>query len=206
LHKDDLRPSLCRGGNGNLLGHRRHLGRRRRRHGRAQRCQLARRGEPADVTDLGHDDQRSERADAGQLGEHLDPRVGPGPLADLPVQPVDPVLQRAGQAQVIPGQLAGHRGQLQRGEPGPGSRLPAAGPPAAAAPRSRRRPCRSSTARRRSPCTATGGPGAGRTRNPPAAAPASWCRSRPRTRPGCPAAGRRSPSESALARWARSGW
>jgi hypothetical protein len=27
---------LCRGGNGNLLSHRRHLGRRRRRHGRAQ--------------------------------------------------------------------------------------------------------------------------------------------------------------------------
>jgi len=27
---------------------------------------------------------------------------GPGPLADLPVQPVDPLLQRAGQAQVIP--------------------------------------------------------------------------------------------------------
>ena len=83
-----------------------------RRHGRAQRCQLARRGEPADVTDLGHDDQRSERADAGQLGEHLDPRVGPGALADLPVQPVDPVLQGVDQAQVIPGQLAGHRRQL----------------------------------------------------------------------------------------------
>ena len=54
-------------------------------------------------------------------------------------------------------------------------------------------PCRSSAAPRRSPCTATGAPGAGRTRNPPAAPPASWCRSRPRTRPVLPAASRRSP-------------
>src|SRR4029077_18793371 len=34
--------------------------------------QLARRGEPADVAGPGEDDQRGERADARQLGEHLD--------------------------------------------------------------------------------------------------------------------------------------
>ena len=81
--------------------------------------QLARRAEPAHVTDLGQDDQRGERADARQLGEHLDPRVGPGALADLPVQPVNPLLQRVDQPQVIPGQLAGDRQQVQGGEPGP---------------------------------------------------------------------------------------
>jgi len=83
------------------------------------RCQLARRSEPADVAGLGEDDQRGERADARQLGEHLDPRAGPGALADLPVQPVDLLLQRVDQPQVILDQLAGHRQQVQGGEPGP---------------------------------------------------------------------------------------
>jgi hypothetical protein len=44
---------------------------------------------------------------------------GPGTLMNLPVQPVDPPLDRADQAPVIPGQLAGHRRQVQGGEPGP---------------------------------------------------------------------------------------
>src|SRR5215467_1463267 len=43
---------------------------------------------------------------------------GPGPLADLPAQPVNPLPQRVDQAQVIPDQLAGHRRQRERGQPG----------------------------------------------------------------------------------------
>ena len=35
--------------------------------------ELARRGEPARVADLGEDDQSRERADPGQLGQHRDP-------------------------------------------------------------------------------------------------------------------------------------
>jgi hypothetical protein len=66
----------------------------------------------------------------GQLGEHLDPGVGPGALADLPVQPVNPVLDRVDQAQVVVDQLAGRRGQGQGGEPGPAR----AGPVPAARP------------------------------------------------------------------------
>ena len=52
--------------------------------------ELARRAEPGDVADLGQDDQRGEGADAGQLREDLDPRVGPGMLADFGIEPVDP--------------------------------------------------------------------------------------------------------------------
>jgi hypothetical protein len=55
---------------------------------------------------------------------------GPGALVDLPVQPVNPVLDRVDQAQVVLDQLAGHRGQGQGGEPGPAR----AGPTPAARP------------------------------------------------------------------------
>jgi hypothetical protein len=89
------------------------------------RRQLARRAEPAHVTDLGQDDQRGKRAHPRQLGQQPDPRVGPGTLADLRLQPAGPLLQRAGQAQVVVGYLAGYRGQLERGEPGPARAAPA---------------------------------------------------------------------------------
>ena len=56
------------------------------------------------------------------------------------------------------------------GAPPAGRSTPrAAGPRAAAAPGSPHRPCRSSAAPRRSPCTAAGAPGAARSRSPPAA-------------------------------------
>jgi hypothetical protein len=60
-------------------------------------------------------------------------------------------------------------------------------------------PCRSSAARRGSPCTAAGAPGAPHSRNLPAAEPASSSRTRPRTPPASRTADRRS-----AARWARS--
>ena len=86
--------------------------------------QLARRAEPAHLADLGQDDQGGERADTRQLGQYLDPRVRPGALADLPVQPVDPLLQGTDQAQVVLDQLAGDRRQVQGGEPGPARAAP----------------------------------------------------------------------------------
>jgi hypothetical protein len=94
--------------------------------------QLAGRAEPGDVADLGEQHQRGEHPDAGELGEDLDPWVGPGPLVHLPVQPVDPLLQRVDQRQGVPGDLAGDGGQLQRGQPGPARAGPAALRPAMA--------------------------------------------------------------------------
>jgi hypothetical protein len=61
--------------------------------------QLARRAEAADVADLGEQDQRGERPDARELGEHLDGGLGPGPLAELLIQPAGRLLQGAGQRQ-----------------------------------------------------------------------------------------------------------
>jgi hypothetical protein len=88
--------------------------------------QLARRGEPGDVADLGEQDQRGERTDARQLGEDLDPRVGPGVAADLGVEPVDDRLQGVDERQGVGDDLAGDRGQVQGGEPGPARAAPAA--------------------------------------------------------------------------------
>ncbi len=67
-------------------------------------------------------------------------------------------------------------------------------------------PCRSSAAPRRSPCTAAGAPGAGRSRSLPAAPPASPSRTLPRTPPACQAASRRSRPGPDARRWARCGW
>ncbi len=94
--------------------------------------QLAGRAEAGDVADLGEQDQRGERAHAGQLGEHLDPRVGLGPLAHLRVQPVDGLLQGVHQRQGVVDDLAGDRRQLQRGEPPAARAAPAARRPAVA--------------------------------------------------------------------------
>ena len=63
--------------------------------------QLARRAEPGDIPNFGEDDQRGERPDARELGEHLDPRVGLRPLVNLPVEPVDRDLQGIDQGQVV---------------------------------------------------------------------------------------------------------
>jgi hypothetical protein len=41
-----------------------------------------------DVTSFGQDDQCGERAGAGQLGEYLDRRLGPGPPAHLQAEDV----------------------------------------------------------------------------------------------------------------------
>src|SRR5690242_7690472 len=86
--------------------------------------QLARRGEPAHVADLGEDDQRGERPYSRELGKDPDPRVGPGALADLAAGPVDGDLQRTGQRQVVIDHLAGGGGQLERGEPFPARSAP----------------------------------------------------------------------------------
>ena len=93
------------------------------------RRQLARRAEPADVSDLGEDDQRGERADAGKLGEHLNRGLGSGPLVHLPVQPVDRLLQGVDERQVVLDYLAGDGWQFQRGQPGPALAGPAAARP-----------------------------------------------------------------------------
>jgi len=77
----------------------------------------------------GREDERGERADAGELGQHLDPGVGPGALADLPVEPVDQLLEGVDERQVVAGDVAGHGGQLEAGEPGPAGPGPAPGGP-----------------------------------------------------------------------------
>jgi hypothetical protein len=94
--------------------------------------QLARRGEPADVADLGQQDQRGERADPGQLGQDLDPRVRPGVAADLGVEPVDDRLQGVDERQGVGDHLRRDGGQVQGGEPGPARPAPAARRPAVA--------------------------------------------------------------------------
>ena len=91
--------------------------------------QLARRAEPGDVTDLGEDDQRGEVPDAGQLRQDLDPRVGPGALADLDIEPVDRDLQGIDQRQVVLDHLPRDRRERERGEPAPAGPAPAAGRP-----------------------------------------------------------------------------
>ncbi len=54
----------------------------------------------------------------------------PGPLVHLPVEPVDRLLQGVDQRQGVLDDLAGDRGQLQRGQPGPARAAPAAARPA----------------------------------------------------------------------------
>jgi hypothetical protein len=90
--------------------------------------QLARRPEPCDVADLGQQDQRGERADAGQLGEDLDPRVGPGVLADPDVEPAD-ADSGVDQRQGVGDHLRQDGEQVEGGEPGPPRPAPVAGGP-----------------------------------------------------------------------------
>jgi hypothetical protein len=80
--------------------------------------QLAGGAEPGDVAGLGEDDQGSELAHAGQLGEHLHAGLGLGPLADLGVQGCDRAGQGIDQRQVILDHLAGSGRQVQAGQPG----------------------------------------------------------------------------------------
>jgi hypothetical protein len=192
--------------------------------------QLAGRAEPGDVAGLGQDDQGGELAHPGQLGQHLDGRVGPGALVHLLIQAVDAAGQGVDQGQVIVDHPAGRRRQVQAGQPGPARAAPVPGRAVMAViggdgvdpvaqqgtkphqldavaqqcpqrphlwrgdPRfgqqisaqqlrqdRRAGPCRSSASPRRSPCTAAGAPGAPRTRNPPAARPATPSRTPPRT-------------------------
>ena len=94
--------------------------------------QLARRGEPGNVADLGQQDQRGERAGAGQLGQDLDPRVGPGVLADLQVEPAGDRFQGVDERQGVADHLRRDGGQVQRGEPFAARPAPAAGWPVVA--------------------------------------------------------------------------
>ncbi len=65
-------------------------------HGRGQTRpggQLAGVGEPGDVADLGHHDQRGELPDAGQRPQCLDPQVGLGVLVQFAVEPAGQYCQ-----------------------------------------------------------------------------------------------------------------
>jgi hypothetical protein len=137
------------------------------------------------------------RDTGGRAGLGQPAAAGPGPVAAGPVVSVigghrmDPVLQLGAepdQADPVPQQRA-QLAHLRRGDPRLGQQ---AGPQQLRQDRSAG-PCRSSAWPRRSPCTAAGAPGAGRTRSPPA----SPSRRQPRTPPACPPAARRSASGSA---------
>ena len=129
-----------------------------------------------------------------QLGQPAAAR--PGPVAGGPVIAVvggdrmDPVAQLGAdpdQADPVPQQRA-ELADLRRRDPRLGQQVRAqqlrqdrgAGP------------CHSSAGPRRSPCTAAGAPGAGRTRSPRAVRLAGPSRTRPRTPPACRPAGHRS--------------
>jgi hypothetical protein len=69
-------------------------------------------------------DQRGERAHAGRLGQHLDRRLGPRPLVQFPVEPVDGLLQGIDQRQAVVDHLTGDGGQRQAVSPALGRRDP----------------------------------------------------------------------------------
>lgn len=107
---------------------------------------------------------------------------------------------------VAGGGAGGAAGRAAPAPAGARSTPRAADPPATTAPGCGRRPCRSSTGPRRSPCTAAAAPDAVGTRSSPAVRPATPTRTRPRTPHPSPWGDRRSPTRSARSRSGRSGY
>ena len=89
--------------------------------------QLAGAAEPGDVADLGHHDQRGELPDPGQRPQHLDPRVAPGVLVQLAVDPVNHRGQAIDHRQAVRNDLPRRRRQVQLGQPAAARAGPVAG-------------------------------------------------------------------------------
>ena len=94
--------------------------------------QLAGIGEPGDVADLGHHDQRGELPDAGQRPEHLDSRVGLGAGVQLPVDPAGQDGQGVDDRQAVRDDLPRRRRQVELGQPAAARPGPVTGGPVVA--------------------------------------------------------------------------
>ena len=94
--------------------------------------QLAGIGEPGDVADLGHHDQRGELPDAGQRPEHLDSRVGLGAGVQFPVDPAGQDGQGVDDRQAVRDDLPRRRLQVELGQPAAARPGPVTGGPVVA--------------------------------------------------------------------------
>ena len=71
------------------------------------------------TTGLGDDDHGGEHPDAGQPGQHPNPRTGPGVRAQYPVRLIDQRAEGVDRGQEAADDLARYRRQVQRFQPRP---------------------------------------------------------------------------------------